>query len=94
MKSVRKRLTYANVMSSIAVFLVVAGGTALAASQLGKNTVGPKQLKENAVTATKIKDGAVTAGKLSRGRRRRLQHQHRRFDGPERFPRDLRRHGE
>ncbi len=67
MKSVRKRLTYANVMSSLAVFLVVAGGSALAATQLGKNTVGPKQLKENAVTAKKIKAGAVTAGKLAPG---------------------------
>jgi hypothetical protein len=65
MESVRKRLTYANVMSSIAVFLVVAGGSALAATQLGKNTVGAKQLKANAVTAAKIKNGAVTGAKLN-----------------------------
>lgn len=64
MKSVRKRLTYANVMSSIAVFLVVAGGSAFAATQLGKNTVGTKQLKKNAVTSAKIKKGAVTGAKL------------------------------
>jgi hypothetical protein len=64
MKFVRKRLTYANVMSSIAVFLVVAGGSALAASQLGKNTVGSKQLKKNAVVTAKIKNGAVTGAKL------------------------------
>jgi hypothetical protein len=64
MKSVRKRLTYANVMSSIAVFLVVAGGSALAANQLGKNTVGTKQLKSNAVTTAKIKNGAVTGSKI------------------------------
>ena len=51
MKSVRKRLTYANVMSSIAVFLVVAGGTAFAATQLGKESVGTKQLKKEAVSA-------------------------------------------
>ena len=37
MKLVRRRLTYANVMSSIAVFLVVAGGTAFAASSSAKN---------------------------------------------------------
>jgi hypothetical protein len=65
MKLVRKRLTYANVMSSIAVFLVVAGGSALAANQLGKNTVGTKQLKKNAVTAAKIKNGAVTGAKVN-----------------------------
>jgi len=65
--SVRKRLTYANVMSSIAVFLVLAGGTAFAANQLGKNTVGSKQLKKNAVTSAKIKNGAVTSSKIAKG---------------------------
>jgi len=62
-KQIRKRLTYANVMSSIAVFLVIGGATAFAA--LGKNTVGTKQLKKNAVTAAKIKNGAVTASKVN-----------------------------
>lgn len=35
MKRFRKRLTYANVMSSIAVFLVLDGATAFAASKIG-----------------------------------------------------------
>ena len=61
---IRKRLTYANVMSSLAVFLVLGGATALAAG-LGKNTVGTKQLKKNAVTSVKIKNEAVTEGKLA-----------------------------
>jgi hypothetical protein len=64
-KQIRKRLTYANVMSSIAVFLVLGGATALAASQLGKNTVGSKQLKKNSVTAAKLKNKAVTTGKIA-----------------------------
>ena len=64
MKSVRKRLTYGNVISSLALFLVLAGGSALAANQLGKNTVGSKQLKKNAVTSAKIKNGSVTGSKL------------------------------
>jgi len=51
-------------MSSIAIFLAVAGGTAFAASQLGKNSVGAKQLKANAVTAAKIKKNAVTTAKV------------------------------
>jgi hypothetical protein len=51
-------------MSSIAVFLVLGGATALAAGQLGKNTVGTKQLKNNAVTTAKIKKEAVTGPKL------------------------------
>lgn len=63
MKQIRKRLTYANVMSSLAVFLVL-GGAAVAASQLPKNSVGPKQLKKNAVTTAKIKKNAVTSPKI------------------------------
>ena len=66
MKNLRKRLTYANVMSSIAVFLVLGGGAAFAANQLGKNSVGSKQLKKNAVTTAKIKNNAVTTGKLEK----------------------------
>jgi hypothetical protein len=46
---VRGKLTYAKVMSSIAVFLVVAGGTAFAASEmLPKGSVGTKQLAKEA----------------------------------------------
>ncbi len=66
MKQITERLTFANVMSAIAVFLVL-GGTAFAASQLGKNTVGTKQLKKNAVTKAKIKKGAVSGDKLANG---------------------------
>lgn len=67
MQFLRRRLTYANLMSSIAVFLVVAGGSALAATQLAKNSVGTKQLKNNAVTTAKIKSSAVTGGKIANG---------------------------
>jgi hypothetical protein len=63
----RPKLTYANVMSTIAVFLVVSGGAAYAASHLGKNSVGTKQLKKNSVTTAKIKKEAVTAAKVKRG---------------------------
>jgi hypothetical protein len=63
MTHVRKRITYANVMSSIAVLLALGGATAYAAS-LGKNSVGTKQLKKNAVTAAKIKKNAVTTAKV------------------------------
>jgi hypothetical protein len=67
MKSVRKRLTYANVMSSLAVFLVLAGGTAFAASQLGKESVGTKQLKKEAVSLAKINKAAKTSLKGATG---------------------------
>jgi hypothetical protein len=65
-KQIRKRLTYANVMSSIAVFMVL-GGAAFAATQLPKNSVGSKQLKKNAVTAAKIKKDAVNGAKVKNG---------------------------
>jgi hypothetical protein len=64
LNQIRKRLTYANVMSSIAVFLVVGGGAAFAA--LGKNTVGTAQLKRNAVKVGKLAPEAVKAGKLAK----------------------------
>jgi len=67
LQQIRKRLTYANVMSSIAVFLVLGGATAFAATQLGKNSVGSKQLKSNAVTTAKIKKNAVTGAKIKNG---------------------------
>jgi hypothetical protein len=66
-KQIRKRLTYANVMSSIAVFLVLGGATAVAAGHLGKNSVGSKQIKKNAVTAAKIKKNAVNGAKIKNG---------------------------
>jgi hypothetical protein len=65
LKQVRKRLTYANVMSSIAVFLVLGGGAAVAAG-LGKNSVGTPQIKRNAVKVGKLAPEAVKAGKLAK----------------------------
>ncbi len=64
MKRARGRLTYANVVSTLALFLVIAGGTALAADHLAKNSVGTAQIKKGAVTAAKIKNGAVTGAKI------------------------------
>jgi hypothetical protein len=60
------RLTYSNVIATLALFLALGGG-ALAASNLGKNTVGSKQLKKNAVTTAKIKNKAVTGAKIKPG---------------------------
>jgi hypothetical protein len=64
MKKLRPRLTYSNVVSTVCLFLLVGGGTAFAAAQLGKNSVGAKQLKKNAVTTAKIKKAAVTGAKI------------------------------
>src|SRR5215813_4551734 len=49
-------------MSSIAVFLVLGGATAFAASKIGAS-----QLKANSVKTGKIVKEAVTAGKLKNG---------------------------
>jgi hypothetical protein len=60
----KPRLTYANVVSTICLFLLLGGG-AYAAFKLPKNSVGSKQLKKNSVTTAKIKNGAVTGAKIN-----------------------------
>jgi hypothetical protein len=67
MNRLRSKLTYANVVATVALFLVIAGGSAFAASNVGKNSVGAKQIKNNAITAAKIKNGAVTEAKIGNG---------------------------
>ena len=63
----RPRLTYANVVATLALFIAIGGASAFAASQLGKNSVGSKQLKKNSVTSAKIKKNAVTGAKIKSG---------------------------
>jgi hypothetical protein len=73
LKQIRRHVTYANVMSSLAVFMILGGATAFAAVQ----KIGAKEIKANsiktgkivkeAVTAGKIKKAAVTEGKLADG---------------------------
>lgn len=53
MNFLRRHLTYANVVASLALFLAL-GGAAFAATQLPRNSVGTGQLKPEAVTAGKI----------------------------------------
>ena len=57
----RGNLNYANVVSTICLFLLLGGGAAFAASHLPKNSVGTKQLKNGAVTTQKIAKAAQTA---------------------------------
>jgi hypothetical protein len=64
MQKLRRRLTFANVVSCIALFVAL-GGAAFAAGKLGKNTVGTKQIKNQAVTAAKIKKGTITGTNIN-----------------------------
>jgi hypothetical protein len=62
-RSFRPKLTYANVIATIALFIAL-GGAAVAAG-LPKHSVGPKQLKRGAVTSAALRKQAVTSGKLA-----------------------------
>ncbi|MGA8746506.1 MAG: hypothetical protein WB507_11665 [Solirubrobacterales bacterium] len=67
MRRIKGKLTYANVMSTMAVFLLLGGGAAFAGTKLGKNSVGTKQIKKGAVTAAKIKSGSITGTQIKSG---------------------------
>jgi hypothetical protein len=59
------KLTYANVISTLCLFLLLGGGAAFAATKLGKNSVGTKQIKKGAVTGAKIKKGTITGTQIN-----------------------------
>jgi hypothetical protein len=68
-KQIRQRITYANVMSSIAVFLVLGGASAYAAKKIGSNeikgnSITTGKIKKNAITASKIKKNSITTAKI------------------------------
>lgn len=71
MKLPRPRLTYANVVASLALFAAL-GGVSYAATTLPKSSVGTEQIQAEAVRTGKIADDAVTAVKLAQGVRERL----------------------
>jgi hypothetical protein len=70
----RPKITYANVMATLAFFLAVTGG-AYAVAKLPRNSVGPKQLRKAAVTNAKVKKGSLAADRLSSKARISLQGQ-------------------
>jgi hypothetical protein len=61
MQRLRPRLTYANVISTLCLVLLLGGGTAFAAARLGKESVGTAQLKKGAVTPVKLSASAAAA---------------------------------
>lgn len=62
----RGRLSYANVISSLALFVAL-GGTSYAAIKLPAKSVGTIHLKSQAVTKAKIARGAVDGSKVRDG---------------------------
>ena len=69
----RTRLSYANVVASMALFIAL-GGVSWAAVTLPANSVGKRQLKNNAVTGAEVVNGSLkakdfAAGQLPQGER-------------------------
>ena len=60
MRALRSKLTYANVISTLCLFMLLGGGAYAAKNGLAPNSVGTKQLKNNAITGKKIKRGRST----------------------------------
>jgi hypothetical protein len=60
----KPRLSYANVLSTLALVIAIGTGGAYAASKLPDRSVGEFQLRPGAVTAEKIRKNAVTAPKI------------------------------
>lgn len=62
MKRLRRKLTYANVVSSLCLFLLLGGGAAFAASKIRSG-----QIAHGAVTTNALHQRAVSSGKLAVG---------------------------
>jgi hypothetical protein len=64
MRVIRERLTYANVVATLALVLAL-GGVSYAATKLPKNSVGTKQIKKGAVTSAKVKKHTLTGNNIN-----------------------------
>jgi hypothetical protein len=63
----KPKLTYANLTSTLALFIALTGATAYAAQKLPDNSVGEHQLRPAAITAEKIRKNAITSPKIKEG---------------------------
>src|ERR1044072_8673700 len=83
---VRRHLSYANVISTLCLILVVGGGAAYAANtirstdivngqvksvDIGTSEVTPTDIADNAVSSAKINDGSVTSADVTNNSLRR-----------------------
>ena len=62
-----RHLTYANVISTLCLFLLLGGGAAFAATKLAKSSVGTEQLQGEAVTKGKLAPNSVNSKKVVDG---------------------------
>jgi hypothetical protein len=74
LRRARARLSYANVIATLALFIAL-GGSSYAALQLPKNSIGAKQIKANAVTSSEVKAGSLLASDLKASARTSLRGQ-------------------
>jgi hypothetical protein len=63
----KQHLTFANVVSCMALFIALGGGVAVAAGKIGNGAVRATNIANEAVTNPKIKRQAVTSGKIKDG---------------------------
>jgi hypothetical protein len=63
LNKLRGRLTYANVMATIAVFVAL-GGTSVAAVSLKRNSVGSAQIKNGSLTGDDVQNNSLSGGDI------------------------------
>ena len=66
LERLRRHLTYANVMATLAVFMVL-GGTSYAAVKLSRGQVKTKHLANGSVTSAKVKNGSLLRNDFKAG---------------------------
>lgn len=66
MQGIRTRLTYANVIATLALFLALSGGVVYAAGTLGRNAVKSKNIAANAVKNRNLAKNAVKNKNLAK----------------------------
>ena len=66
MRVLLRKLTYANVVATLALFLALGGGAVWAAAELGKNAVKSKNIARNAVKSGDIASNAVKTRNIAK----------------------------
>lgn len=70
-RGIRDRLSYANVIAALALFVAL-GGSSYAALKLPRNSVGSQQIRTGAVASSEVKDRSLQLQDISKPTRERL----------------------